>query len=201
MLRYRPNCDRALNGISFKVAPGEKVGIVGRTGAGKSTLFMGLTRIVELESGSIEIDGRDISKLDIKAVRDQITMIPQDPTLFTGSLRFNLDPFDQHADERIIDLIKKAGLGYLLEGSSKQELEDRVKKEQEQAQKKKELKERLMGESTEEEDEKKKGDKKVDAEKEKKVSGKKAQDVKYEDGKGLNFKVQEDGKNLSVGER
>ena len=57
MLRYRPNCERALNGISFKVAPGEKVGVVGRTGAGKSTLFMGLTRIVELESGSIEIDG------------------------------------------------------------------------------------------------------------------------------------------------
>ena len=94
MLRYRPNCDRALNGISFKVAPGEKVGIVGRTGAGKSTLFMGLTRIVELESGSIEIDGQDIAKVDMKALRDQITMIPQDPTLFTGSLRFNLDPFD-----------------------------------------------------------------------------------------------------------
>ena len=94
MLRYRPNCDRALNGISFRVAPGEKVGVVGRTGAGKSTLFMGLTRIVELESGSIEIDGQDIAKVDMKALRDQITMIPQDPTLFTGSLRFNLDPFD-----------------------------------------------------------------------------------------------------------
>ena len=167
----------------------------------KANRFKALTRIVELEEDSIEIDSQYISRVDLKALIDQITMIPQDPNLFTGSLRFNLDPFDQHADERIIDLIKKAGLGYLLEGSSKQELEDRVKKEQEQAQKKKELKERLMGESTEEEDEKKKGDKKVDAEKEKKVSGKKAQDVKYDDGKGLNFKVQEDGKNLSVGER
>ena len=69
-LRYRPNCEKVLNGISFKVEPGQKVGIVGRTGAGKSTMFMALSRIVELESGSIEIDGQDISKLDLKAVRD-----------------------------------------------------------------------------------------------------------------------------------
>jgi ABC-type multidrug transport system fused ATPase/permease subunit len=69
-LRYRPNCDRALNGVSFKVAPGEKVGVVGRTGAGKSTLFMGLTRIVELEEGKIEIDGQDIAQVDLKALRD-----------------------------------------------------------------------------------------------------------------------------------
>ena len=70
LLRYRPVCDRALNGITFKVKPGEKVGIVGRTGAGKSTLFMALTRIVELEGGKIEIDGQDISKIDLKALRD-----------------------------------------------------------------------------------------------------------------------------------
>ena len=69
-LRYRPNCDRALDGVSFKAAPGEKVGVVGRTGAGKSTLFMALTRIVELEEGSIEIDGQDISRVDLKALRD-----------------------------------------------------------------------------------------------------------------------------------
>ena len=75
---------------------------------------MGLTRIVELEAGRIEIDGVDISKIDLKALRDQVTMIPQDPTLFTGTLRFNLDPFDQHSDERILELIKKAGLEYVL---------------------------------------------------------------------------------------
>ena len=80
--------------MSFKVEPGHKVGVVGRTGAGKSTLCMAMTRIVELESGSISVDGQDIAKIDLKALRDQITMIPQDPTLFTGSLRFNLDPFD-----------------------------------------------------------------------------------------------------------
>ena len=80
--------------MSFKVEPGHKVGVVGRTGAGKSTLCMAMTRIVELESGSISVDGQDIAKIDLKALRDQITMIPQDPTLFTGSLIFNLDPFD-----------------------------------------------------------------------------------------------------------
>ena len=72
------------------------MGIVGRTGAGKSTLFLALTRIVELESGSIEIDGVDIKdSVSLGKLRDQITMIPQDPTLFTGTLRYNLDPFDE----------------------------------------------------------------------------------------------------------
>ena len=114
VLRYRPSCDCALDKVSFSVQAGEKVGIVGRTGAGKSTLCMALSRIVELESGSIEIDGQDIAKLDIKALRDHITMIPQDPSLFSGSLRFNLDPFDQASDDRILELINSAGLDYLL---------------------------------------------------------------------------------------
>jgi len=80
--------------VSFKAEAGQKVGVVGRTGAGKSTLFTALTRIVELDGGKIEIDGQDISRVNLKILRDSITMIPQDPTLFTGSLRFNLDPFD-----------------------------------------------------------------------------------------------------------
>ena len=160
-LRYRPNCEKVLNGISFKVEPGQKVGIVGRTGAGKSTMFMALSRIVELESGSIEIDGQDISKLNLKAVRDQITMIPQDPTLFTGTLRFNLDPFDEHPDERLLELIKKAGLDVLLN----------------------------QRETNQENDAKQtKNDSRVD-------------DGGKFKGLILNFKVQEEGKNLSVGER
>lgn len=109
-LRYRPNCEKVLKGIDFKIEAGQRVGVVGRTGAGKSTIFMALSRIVELDQGSIEIDGQDISKLDLKEVRDQITMIPQDPTLFTGSLRFNLDPFNEHPDQRILRLVKKAHL-------------------------------------------------------------------------------------------
>ena len=170
--------------------PGEKVGIVGRTGAGKSTISMALTRIVELMGGKIEIDGVDISKLDIADLREQITMIPQDPIMFSGTLRYNLDPFDESTDERITELIKKAGLEYLLEGVSKQELKEKNEKA---------LKDKLSGKAEEDEssssetkdDEKKEEDEKKDE---------KAEDEE-EDGKGLKFKVQEEGKNLSVGER
>ena len=118
-LRYRPNTEIVLRKLEFTVNSGEKVGIVGRTGAGKSTISMALTRIVELMGGKIEIDGVDISKLDIADLREQITMIPQDPIMFSGTLRYNLDPFDESTDERITELIKKAGLEYLLEGVSK----------------------------------------------------------------------------------
>merc|ERR1712051_105691 len=126
-LRYRPNTNLVLKKLNFEVTPGHKVGVVGRTGAGKSTLSMALTRIVELADGKIEIDGQDISKLPIADLRNQITMIPQDPVMFSGSLRFNLDPFDEANDERITELIKKAGLEYLLEGKSKVELEEERK--------------------------------------------------------------------------
>ena len=68
-LRYRPNTELALRGISFEVKPGQKVGIVGRTGAGKSTLCTALTRLVEIERGQILIDGVDISKIDLKTLR------------------------------------------------------------------------------------------------------------------------------------
>ena len=86
---------------------------------------MALSRIVELEKGSIEIDGVDIAKsVPLKKLRDQITIIPQDPTLLNGTLRYNLDPFDEQKDERIIELVKKAGLEYLFEGKSQKEKED-----------------------------------------------------------------------------
>lgn len=75
-LRYRPNTDIVLDKVSFKVQPGEKVGVVGRTGAGKSTLTMALTRIVEMENGRITIDNEDISKLDLDRLRGGMTMIP-----------------------------------------------------------------------------------------------------------------------------
>ena len=114
-LRYRKNTDIALDKLSFKVKPGTKVGICGRTGAGKSTVSMALSRIVEIEEGSIDIDGVNISNIDMKALRDKVTVIPQDPTLFTGTLRYNLDPFNTASDERIIELLKRAKLEYLLE--------------------------------------------------------------------------------------
>ena len=75
-LRYRPNTEIVLDGLNFKVEPGQKIGIVGRSGAGKTPLTMALTRIVELASGRILIDGVDVSKIDLKVLRDKITMIP-----------------------------------------------------------------------------------------------------------------------------
>lgn len=149
---------------------------------------MALTRIVELMGGKIEIDGVDISKLDIADLREQITMIPQDPIMFSGTLRYNLDPFDESTDERITELIKKAGLEYLLEGVSKQELKEKHEKE---------LKDKLSGKT--EEDESSSSETKDDEKKDEEKDEKKEDEE--EDGKGLKFKVQEEGKNLSVGER
>jgi len=93
-LRYRPTTDLVLKSLSFEVEPGTKIGIVGRTGAGKSTICLSLSRIVELCAGRIEIDGVDISKVSIEKVREKVTVISQDPTLFKGSIRNNMDPFN-----------------------------------------------------------------------------------------------------------
>ena len=72
--------------------PGEKIGVVGRTGSGKSTLCLALSRILEVETGKIEIDGVDTSKIDINHLRKLITVIPQDPVVFKETIKFNLDP-------------------------------------------------------------------------------------------------------------
>ena len=156
---------------------------------------MALTRIVELMAGKIEIDGVNIANLDIADLREQITMIPQDPIMFTGTLRYNLDPFDENSDERITELIKKAGLEYLLEGVSKQELKEKQDKK---------LKDKLSGKTEEEESSSSEGkdDKKESDKKDKKTEGNdKKKEDEEEEGKGLKFKIQEEGKNLSVGER
>lgn len=103
-----------LRGLSFTVLPGEKVGIVGRTGAGKSTICLSISRIVELFAGQIFLDGLDIAKLDLAYVRSKITVIPQDPAMFEGTLRFNLDPFNEASDSEIIRLLEEAGLDDLI---------------------------------------------------------------------------------------
>jgi ATP-binding cassette subfamily C (CFTR/MRP) protein 1 len=113
-LRYRPNTELVLKGLSFAIQGGQKIGIVGRTGAGKSTLSMALTRIIELESGHIKIDGLDISEVPLAKLREKITIIPQDPSLFTGSLKFNIDPTNKASEFEILDLVKRAGLESLL---------------------------------------------------------------------------------------
>ncbi|KAL6103555.1 abcc1 [Pungitius sinensis] len=100
-LRYRPDLDLAIRNITLLINRGEKVGIVGRTGAGKSSLTLALFRIIEASEGHIFIDGVDIALLGLHELRSRITIIPQDPVLFSGSLRMNLDPFDCYSDEEV----------------------------------------------------------------------------------------------------
>ncbi|ETE72132.1 Multidrug resistance-associated protein 1, partial [Ophiophagus hannah] len=100
-LRYRSDMDPVLRDISVVVRGGEKVGIVGRTGAGKSSLMLGLFRIKEAAEGEILIDGVNIARIGLHDLRFKITIIPQDPILFSGSLRMNLDPFEQYSDDDV----------------------------------------------------------------------------------------------------
>ncbi|KAI9235213.1 MAG: P-loop containing nucleoside triphosphate hydrolase protein [Podila humilis] len=108
--RYRQGLDLVIKNISFEVAPAEKVGIVGRTGAGKSSLTLALFRIVEEDGGSIWIDGVDISTIGLKTLRQRLAIIPQDPTLFAGTVRQNLDPFDELEDADLWEALERAHL-------------------------------------------------------------------------------------------
>jgi len=90
-MRYRPGLEPALRGVSFDVKGGEKIGICGRTGSGKSSLIVTLLRLTEFESGSVEVDGVNIQGMGLHSLRQRISMIPQDPVLFSASLRYNLD--------------------------------------------------------------------------------------------------------------
>ncbi|XP_043498528.1 multidrug resistance-associated protein 1 isoform X2 [Polistes fuscatus] len=109
-VRYREGLDLILHGLTFTVKGGEKVGIVGRTGAGKSSLTLSLFRILEAASGKIIIDGIDVAKLGLHDLRSKLTIIPQDPVLFSGTLRMNLDPFDQHTDDEVWRALEHAHL-------------------------------------------------------------------------------------------
>lgn len=114
VLRYRPDTEDVLKNLTFNVQPGEKIGVVGRTGAGKSTICLSMSRIVEILEGHILIDDVDIRNLNLDYLRSRITVIPQDPTMFTGTLRFNLDPEGKVADDRILDVMKAAQLEDML---------------------------------------------------------------------------------------
>jgi ABC-type multidrug transport system fused ATPase/permease subunit len=99
-----------LKGLSFTVAPMQKVGIVGRTGAGKSTVFQSLFRFVDVWSGSIKIDGKDIAGIPLEVLRSQIAIIPQDPILFDGTLRFNLDPKGELTEYEMWEALRRVEL-------------------------------------------------------------------------------------------
>lgn len=116
--RYREGLDLVLKDISVEFNGGERVGIVGRTGAGKSSLTLALFRIIEPSGGSIKIDGVDVSKLGLHRLRSRLTIIPQDPVLFSGTLRHNLDPFKQYEDSAVWEALRHSHLYEFVNGLS-----------------------------------------------------------------------------------
>ena len=111
-VKYRPNTEIVLKKLNFEIGSNEKVGVVGRTGSGKSTICLCLFRILEPLEGTIYIDNEDITKIGLDILRKNLTIIPQDPCLMEGSLRYNIDPFDLKEDEEIISILKKIGFEY-----------------------------------------------------------------------------------------
>uniref|UniRef100_A0A8D2J1Z0 Multidrug resistance-associated protein 7 n=1 Tax=Varanus komodoensis TaxID=61221 RepID=A0A8D2J1Z0_VARKO len=110
VLAYRPELPNALDGVTFTIYPGEKIGIVGRTGSGKSTLFLALFRMVELSAGRIFLDNTDIHSVGLKQLRSRLAIIPQDPFLFSGTIRENLDPQGQHTDADLHHVLEQCHL-------------------------------------------------------------------------------------------
>ena len=109
-MRYRPSLPLVLQGFNMHVAGGERIGVVGRTGAGKSSIMSTLFRLTELCGGKITVDGIDISGIGLEDLRSRLAIIPQDPTLFRGTIRSNLDPFSQHTDTELWSALRQADL-------------------------------------------------------------------------------------------
>lgn len=119
VMRYRKNLDPALKGLTFKVLSGESCGIVGRTGAGKSSIMVGLFRLVDLTNGCILVDGIDISKIPKSMLRSCLTLVSQDPVVFHNTIRFNLDPFDLYNDNELWFALEQVNLKKTVENKPK----------------------------------------------------------------------------------
>ncbi|KAF8938669.1 hypothetical protein BGZ58_000407 [Dissophora ornata] len=109
-MRYAPDTPEVIKDISFSIKAGEKVGVVGRTGSGKSTLAISLFRFMDPAKGTIKIDGIDICKIGLQDLRSNLTIIPQDPILFKGTLRSNLDPFGEREDRELWEALRRSHL-------------------------------------------------------------------------------------------
>jgi len=109
-MRYRDGLPLVLKGLTLHIKAGERIGIVGRTGAGKSSIMSAIFRLSEICEGSITIDGLDIRSVGLEDLRSRMAVIPQDPTLFKGTIRSNLDPFEQHTDLELWSALRKAHL-------------------------------------------------------------------------------------------
>ncbi|KAJ1554992.1 hypothetical protein HK096_010528 [Nowakowskiella sp. JEL0078] len=110
VMKYAPTLPVVLNKVSFEIKNKEKIGIVGRTGSGKSSLMQALFRMVEATSGTIIVDGINISTIGLSDLRSKIAIIPQDPVVFSGTFRSNMDPFSEHDDNELWDALARAGL-------------------------------------------------------------------------------------------
>jgi ATP-binding cassette, subfamily C (CFTR/MRP), member 1 len=115
VMPYLPFMPPVLKGISFSIRQGEKVGVVGRTGAGKSSLIVALFRLAEICEGKIEVDSIDCSGVSLNKLRRSMAIIPQEPVMFGGTLRSNLDPFNEHPDKALLDVLHKCLLGPMVD--------------------------------------------------------------------------------------
>jgi ABC-type multidrug transport system fused ATPase/permease subunit len=109
-LRYSASLPLALDGVSLKLPHASKVGVVGRTGSGKSTLLVALFRLIQPCGGTLIVDGQSVNNVTVDALRQQLSIIPQDPAMFQGTLRFNLDPFHEYTDQQVRTAINQVGL-------------------------------------------------------------------------------------------
>lgn len=109
-MKYRPDLPLVLKGLTMNIRGGERIGVVGRTGAGKSSIMTALFRLTETSNGTITIDGQDIHRVGLEDLRSRLAIIPQDPNLFRGTIRSNLDPFNQHSNLELWSALRQADM-------------------------------------------------------------------------------------------